>query len=153
MVSNSVHASHVAFNAQLQWQQGMGEPLNNYTNVTTAIQAMINPQLWCMGAGHVTVSTVGVVKAMKQLSTDLPNVSLALSLHAPDQETREVIVPSAKAHPIEQLLEALDMHLSRCKVRLDGAVTVVCCFVVVVVVATVVGVDVCVVKQTTLGDW
>jgi len=57
------------------------------------------------------VSTVGVVSKMRRLTLDLPNVSLALSLHAPNQEMRSKIVPTAKRYPIEDLIDALDNHL------------------------------------------
>lgn len=60
---------------------------------------------------HVTVSTVGVLKAMYRLSNELPYVNLALSLHAPNQEVRIGIVPAARAHPIEALIAAVDYHI------------------------------------------
>ena len=59
---------------------------------------------------------------MKKLTQDMPNVSLALSLHGPTQAVREIIVPSAKAHPLPELLEALDRHLGNCKKKTSGAV-------------------------------
>jgi wyosine [tRNA(Phe)-imidazoG37] synthetase (radical SAM superfamily) len=60
---------------------------------------------------HVTVSTVGVLKNMYRLSDELPAVNLAFSLHAPNQEVRLKIVPAAKAHPLEKLMEAIDYHI------------------------------------------
>jgi sorting nexin-8 len=62
----------------------------------------------------VTVSTVGIVSKIRQLTNDLPEVSLALSLHAPNQAMREAIVPTAKHYPIEQLIDALDNHMMAC---------------------------------------
>jgi hypothetical protein len=62
--------------------------------------------------GRITVSTVGIVSKIRQLSTDLPEVSLALSLHAPNQTLREAIVPTAHRYPITDLVDALDNHLS-----------------------------------------
>ena len=50
-----------------------------------------------------------------QLSEDLPGVSLAFSLHAPNQELRQSIVPSAKAYPLEKLMEAMDYYLDTSK--------------------------------------
>ncbi len=58
------------------------------------------------------MSTVGVVPKMKQLNRDLPGVQIALSLHAPTQETRVRLVPSAKAWPLEKLMEAVDQILA-----------------------------------------
>lgn len=90
---------------------GMGEPLNNYTNVLTTCKALINRRLWNLSHNRVTVSTVGVTSRMKDLTRDLPEVNLALSLHAPNQKMREAIVPAAKGTPIESLIEALDEHM------------------------------------------
>lgn len=55
----------------------------------------------------MTVSTVGIIPRLRQLSTDLPGVSLALSLHAPTQELRQQIVPSARAFPLNRLMAAV----------------------------------------------
>jgi adenine C2-methylase RlmN of 23S rRNA A2503 and tRNA A37 len=90
---------------------GMGEPLNNYNNVLAACKAMIDRRLWNLAHNRVTVSTVGVTSGMRKLTRDLPEVNLALSLHAPNQPMREAIVPSAKGTPIESLIEALDSHM------------------------------------------
>jgi len=57
------------------------------------------------------VSTVGIVDKIRKLSKDLPEVSLALSLHAPNQAMRSAIVPTAKHFPIEKLIDALDEHM------------------------------------------
>jgi hypothetical protein len=61
--------------------------------------------------GRVTVSTVGIIDKIRKLTEELPEVSLALSLHAPNQAMRSAIVPSAKHFPIEQLVDALDGHM------------------------------------------
>jgi sorting nexin-8 len=90
---------------------GMGEPLNNYANVLTTCKALIDRRLWNLSHNRVTVSTVGVTSRMRDLTRDLPEVNLALSLHAPNQEMREAIVPAAKGTPIESLIEALDEHM------------------------------------------
>lgn len=59
----------------------------------------------------MTVSTVGVLKNMYRLSDEMPYVNLALSLHAPNQEVRLKIVPTARAVSIEKLMEAVDYHI------------------------------------------
>jgi adenine C2-methylase RlmN of 23S rRNA A2503 and tRNA A37 len=61
--------------------------------------------------GRVTVSTVGIISKIRKMTHDLPEVSLALSLHAPNQEMRSTIVPTAKHYPIEELIESLDAHM------------------------------------------
>ena len=90
---------------------GMGEPLNNYQNVLVACRSMIDRRTWNLAHNRVTVSTVGVVSRMRDLTRDLPQVNLALSLHAPTQEMREKIVPAARGTPIESLIEAVDAHM------------------------------------------
>ena len=89
---------------------GMGEPLNNYDNVKEAVLGMLDTKRWSLGHGHVTVSTVGVEKGIRKLTRDVPHVNLALSLHAPNQELREKIVPAARSCKIEALIAALDSH-------------------------------------------
>mmetsp|Transcript_22979 Transcript_22979/g.32377 ORF Transcript_22979/g.32377 Transcript_22979/m.32377 type:complete len:551 (+) Transcript_22979:113-1765(+) len=90
---------------------GMGEPLNNYENVLESCKAMIDRRRWNLAHGRVTVSTVGVTPRMKQLTQDLPEVNLALSLHAPNQIMREKIVPTARMYPIQDMIDALDDHM------------------------------------------
>jgi sorting nexin-8 len=90
---------------------GMGEPLNNYDNVLAACKALIDRRLWNLSHNRVTVSTVGVPSRMRDLTRDLPEVNLALSLHAPNQKARERIVPAARGTPIESLIDALDGHM------------------------------------------
>ncbi|KAK3259673.1 hypothetical protein CYMTET_31345 [Cymbomonas tetramitiformis] len=89
---------------------GMGEPLNNYAEVVGAVNAMIDPRRFGLSPAHVTVSTVGVVPRIIQMAEDLPAVNFALSLHAPTQELRVKIVPSAKAFPLDKLMAAVDRH-------------------------------------------
>ena len=89
----------------------MIEPLNNYDNVLTACKAMIDRRRWNLAHGRVTVSTVGVTPNMRRLTQDLPEVNLALSLHAPNQPMREAIVPTAKMYQIQDMVEALDEHM------------------------------------------
>ncbi|MEO1479844.1 MAG: radical SAM protein, partial [Bacteroidota bacterium] len=84
---------------------GQGEPLANYGNVSKALTFLT--RVLALRRRSVTVSTVGVVPALKKLTRDFPEVSLALSLHAPTQALRQRIVPSAKRWPLPQLMEAL----------------------------------------------
>lgn len=72
---------------------------------------MLASKLKDFAHGRVTVSTVGIVDKIRKLSKDLPEVSLALSLHAPNQAMRSAIVPTAKHFPIEKLIDALDEHM------------------------------------------
>jgi len=91
---------------------GMGEPLQNYDNVKSAVECLTDRNLFGFGRHHVTVSTVGVVESMRRLTQDLPGISLALSLHAPSQAKREKIVPTATAWHIEKIMDAFDAHIA-----------------------------------------
>jgi len=88
---------------------GMGEPLQNYDAVRSAVEAFTKH--FVLRKKAITVSTVGVVPNMRRLARDLPDVRLALSLHAPTQALREIIVPAARAWPLNDLMAALDDHL------------------------------------------
>ncbi|KAG2529864.1 hypothetical protein JM18_002642 [Phytophthora kernoviae] len=89
---------------------GMGEPLNNYDAVLAAIRAMT--KVFGLAPKHITLSTVGVIHRIRQLTRDAPLVRLALSLHAPTQEMRSEIVPTSTAYPLDKLMAAIDDHLS-----------------------------------------
>ena len=89
---------------------GMGEPLDNYENVLAAVRTMNRQHAFNIALKRITVSTVGVVGAIERLAADCPDVNLALSLHAPTQETRLRIVPSGSAYPIERIIGAIDHH-------------------------------------------
>eukprot|EP00262_Sarcandra_glabra_P009442 TRINITY_DN23828_c0_g1_i1.p1 TRINITY_DN23828_c0_g1~~TRINITY_DN23828_c0_g1_i1.p1 ORF type:complete len:373 (-),score=47.01 TRINITY_DN23828_c0_g1_i1:361-1479(-) len=85
---------------------GMGEPLNNYAALVEAVQIMTRIPFQ-LSPKRITVSTVGIINAIKKLQVDLPNVSLAISLHAPVQNIRCQIMPAARAFPLERLIDTL----------------------------------------------
>jgi len=98
--------SHVVF-------MGMGEPLANFAAVTRAIRTINAP--WGLGisARRITVSTVGLPDAIRKLCTfELP-VTLALSLHAPNDALRREIIPWAEYSTIDELLDACDEWFQR----------------------------------------
>lgn len=90
---------------------GMGEPLDNYAAVVMAIRGMTDVRRFSLSPNRVSVSTVGVAPRLRQLAHDCPGVSLALSLHAPNQELRSEIVPSSKAWHIDRIMEAMDHYV------------------------------------------
>lgn len=87
---------------------GMGEPLANYNSVIAAVRRLTDPSPAGMGLSQrsVTVSTVGLVPAMKRLTAEGLNVTLALSLHAPDDELRNTLVPVNTRWPVAEVLAA-----------------------------------------------
>ena len=86
---------------------GMGEPFNNYANWRAAVDILHNPDGFNMGARSYTVSTVGLVPGIRKLADDPLPINLAISLHAPDDETRTAMMPVNKSFPIAELLAAV----------------------------------------------
>jgi 23S rRNA (adenine2503-C2)-methyltransferase len=91
---------------------GMGEPLANYDNVVTAMQIMLDDSAYGLSRRRVTLSTSGIVPVMDKLKEDCP-VALAVSLHAPNDALRDVLVPINKVHPIADLMAACNRYLER----------------------------------------
>src|SRR5213079_3428175 len=85
---------------------GMGEPLHNYNNVLQALRILNSPDGFNLGARHMTVSTVGLVPAIRKLSQEQLQVNLAISLHAPTDELRGKTMPINRNYPISELIAA-----------------------------------------------
>lgn len=84
---------------------GMGEPLLNFEKVVKAMQLMLDDNAYGLSKRRVTLSTSGVVPALDRLK-DRIDVSLAISLHAPNDALRDQLVPVNKKYPIKELLES-----------------------------------------------
>jgi 23S rRNA (adenine2503-C2)-methyltransferase len=89
---------------------GMGEPLSNFDNVVTAMQLMLDDDAYGLSRRRVTLSTSGLVPALERLSDACP-VALAVSLHAPNDALRNVLVPINKKYPIDVLLAACKRYI------------------------------------------
>ena len=83
---------------------GMGEPLANYDNLREALRRLIEEM--GLSARAITVSTVGVVPGILRLADEPWPVTLALSLHAADDDTRAALVPLNRRYPIDEVLAA-----------------------------------------------
>jgi 23S rRNA (adenine2503-C2)-methyltransferase len=94
--------SHVVF-------MGMGEPLANYPRVISAVRRLTDPAPDGLGLSqrHITVSTVGLVPAIRRLTAEGLSVTLALSLHAPDDQLRDELVPVNQRWPVAEVLDAV----------------------------------------------
>lgn len=90
---------------------GMGEPLLNFDSVVEAMDLMLEDFAYCLARRRVTLSTAGVVPGIDRLSERCP-VSLAVSLHAPDDALRNELVPLNKSYPIAELLDACRRYAS-----------------------------------------
>ncbi len=84
---------------------GMGEPLLNFDAVTSAMDLMADALAWGMAKRRITLSTAGIVPKIYELRERCP-VSLAVSLHAPDDALRSELVPVNKKYPIAELMQA-----------------------------------------------
>ena len=89
---------------------GMGEPLLNFDNVVSSMELMCDDLAYGLSKRKVTLSTSGVVPALDQLA-DLSDVSLAISLHAPNDAIRDQIVPINKRYPIAKLLSSARAYI------------------------------------------
>ncbi|XP_049933330.1 uncharacterized protein LOC116252600 isoform X2 [Nymphaea colorata] len=112
IVEQLVHASFISSIRNVVFM-GMGEPLNNYTAVVEAVQSMISFP-FRLSPKRITISTVGIIPAIKKLKDDLPNVRLAVSLHAPIQDIRCQIMPAASAFPLQRLMDVLHLYQEKC---------------------------------------
>jgi 23S rRNA (adenine2503-C2)-methyltransferase len=84
---------------------GMGEPLANFDNVVSALYIMLDDYGYGMSRRRVTVSTSGIVPNIDRLRAECP-VALAISLHAPNDELRDMLVPINRKYPLRELLAA-----------------------------------------------
>jgi 23S rRNA (adenine2503-C2)-methyltransferase len=85
---------------------GMGEPLNNVDRVFEAVRLLNDPQRLGIGARHITVSTSGVVPGMDRMVDELPQVNLAISLHAATDPLRDELVPINRKWPVREVVAA-----------------------------------------------
>jgi 23S rRNA (adenine2503-C2)-methyltransferase len=87
---------------------GMGEPLHHYAETERSLRLLMHPEGLHIGPRRITVSTVGLIPGLARLGEDFGGkIGLAVSLHAPDDETRDRIVPMNKRFPLDELLAAL----------------------------------------------
>jgi 23S rRNA (adenine2503-C2)-methyltransferase len=89
---------------------GMGEPLQNYSALVPALRTMLDDHAYGLSRRRVTVSTSGMTRMMDRLGRDCP-VALAVSLHAPNDELRDNLVPLNRKHDLAELLDACKRYL------------------------------------------
>ncbi|MDP1952392.1 MAG: radical SAM protein, partial [Betaproteobacteria bacterium] len=91
---------------------GMGEPLANFDNVVAAMRLMLDDNAYGLSRRRVTLSTSGIVPAIDRLREACP-VALAVSLHAPNDALRDVLVPINRKYPLAELLAACRRYLDK----------------------------------------
>jgi 23S rRNA (adenine2503-C2)-methyltransferase len=85
---------------------GMGEPMANYKAVLSAIRQMVSPDGLGLSTRNITLSTVGLVPRINQLATEGIPVTLAVSLHAPDDKLRDTLVPINTRWKVDEVIDA-----------------------------------------------
>ncbi len=95
---------------------GMGEPLTNFENVVRAMRIMLDDHAYGLSRRRVTLSTAGIVPGIDRLRQECP-VALAVSLHAPNDPLRDMLVPINRKYPLRQLLQACRRYIEAA----DGA--------------------------------
>jgi 23S rRNA (adenine2503-C2)-methyltransferase len=92
---------------------GMGEPFHNYDNTLDAIDRLNDPEGYNFGARRFTISTVGLIPAIKRFADEKRQVNLAISLHAADDSLRTSMLPVNKRYPIDELLETCREYVAK----------------------------------------
>ena len=92
---------------------GIGEPFDNYDNVMNFIDIINDPKGIELGARHITISTSGLVPKIKEFTNQDKQVNLAVSLHAPNNEIRNKIMPINKAYKIEELIKSIKEYVDK----------------------------------------
>jgi len=85
---------------------GMGEPFLNYDNVFEAVKILNDDNLLGIGARHISISTVGVAEGIERMACDMPQINLAISLHAPNDELRQKLMPIDRKYPLSVIIAA-----------------------------------------------
>ena len=85
---------------------GIGEPLDNFDNVMTFLELVNDPMGLNIGMRHISLSTCGIVPKILELAEKKLQLTLSVSLHSPDDESRSAIMPVNKAYPVDVLLDA-----------------------------------------------
>lgn len=87
---------------------GMGEPLDNYKNISKAIMIMNDPEGMAIGARRITISTCGIIPGIRKLEDLRLQVNLSVSLHATNNNLRDELIPINRRYPLEKLIKACE---------------------------------------------
>lgn len=90
---------------------GMGEPFLNYEQVSKSIDALSDPERLGIGSRKITVSTVGVLPKIAKFGEDHPQVNLAISLHAANEELRSQLLPANRIYPLRALMKTCQEYI------------------------------------------
>ena len=93
------HVTNIVF-------MGMGEPMANYDEIIRAIKILTHNRGFGIGQRHITISTIGIVSGIDKLAKENLQIGLAISLHAPNNDLRKQLVPTAGPNSVEDIVEA-----------------------------------------------
>jgi len=99
-----IHITHIVI-------MGIGEPFDNYDNVMNFIRIITSNKGIDLGSRHITVSTCGLIPGIEKFMHDFNQVNLAISLHAPNDEIRNKIMPINKVYKIHDLIETTKKYV------------------------------------------
>ena len=85
---------------------GMGEPMANYDEMIRAVKILTHDRGFGLGQRHITISTIGIPSGIDKLAEENLQIGLAISLHAPNNELRKKLVPTAGSHSVEDIIDA-----------------------------------------------
>ena len=92
---------------------GIGEPLDNYDNVMNFIKIINDAKGIAIGARHITLSTCGIIPKIEQLMEEKLQINLAISLHAPNTQLRDKLMPINKAYPLKDLMDTIKKYIDK----------------------------------------
>jgi len=104
---------------------GIGEPFDNYENVSAFLKALHDPKGVDLSYRNITVSTCGLVPFIDRFGNEFPQVNLAISLHESDQATREALMPVAKSYALPELIGACRRHSEKTGRRVSFEYTLI----------------------------
>ncbi|MGA2417849.1 MAG: 23S rRNA (adenine(2503)-C(2))-methyltransferase RlmN [Candidatus Staskawiczbacteria bacterium] len=94
---------------------GMGEPFLNYDNVLKAVKILNDKNYFNIGARSISISTAGIIEGIKKISDEGLQINLAISLHAPNDKLRSLLMPINKKYPLKEVLKAVDDYIKKTK--------------------------------------
>lgn len=93
------HVTNIVF-------MGMGEPMANYDEMIRAIRILTHPRGFGIGQRHITISTIGITSGIDKLAEEDLQIGLAISLHAPNDQLRKKLVPTAGPNSVKEIIDA-----------------------------------------------
>jgi len=97
---------------------GMGEPFDNYSNTMNAMDRLINPEGFNLGARRITISTAGIIPGIEKFAEERRQINLAISLHSANKIIRNQLMPINKKYPLNELIDACKVYINNTKRRI-----------------------------------